>query len=97
VHSSLKWYKILALHILYVALLIAHALFQTQNEKGMSLSDFQMSVIRRLLEERKERRMSSRGGRCSGGEIPQRLADSHCLSKECSEEASCVYIFGHQP
>jgi hypothetical protein len=41
-----------------------------QGEKGMSLPDFQMSVIRQLLEEHNERRISSRGGRCSSGDIP---------------------------
>jgi hypothetical protein len=67
----------MALHILDIALLNAHALYLMQTEKGMPLPDFQMSVIRGLLEKHKERRISSRGGRCSSGEIPQRLTDRH--------------------
>jgi hypothetical protein len=34
-----------------------------QNEKGVLLPDFQMSVIRGLLEKSKERRISTKGGR----------------------------------
>lgn len=41
--KSVKWYKKLALHILNSALLSAHALYLMQNEKGMSLTDFQLS------------------------------------------------------
>jgi hypothetical protein len=44
--KSVKWYKKLALHILNIALLNAHALYLMQNEKGISLPDSEMSVIR---------------------------------------------------
>jgi hypothetical protein len=77
IHKSVNWYKKLALHILNVALLSAPALYLMQNEKGMSLPDFQMSVIRGLLEKHKERRISSRGVRCSSGDIPQHLTVHH--------------------
>jgi hypothetical protein len=62
--KSEKWYKKLALHIPDVALPSGHALYLMRNERGMSLPHFQMSVIGGLLEKYKERRISSRGGRC---------------------------------
>jgi hypothetical protein len=77
IRKSAKWYKKLSLHILNVALLNAHALYMMQNEKGMSLPDFQMSVIRGLLEKHEERRISSRGGKCLSGDIPQCVTDDH--------------------
>jgi hypothetical protein len=70
-----EWYKKLGLHILDVALFSARALYLMQNEKRMLLPDIQMSVIRGLLDKRKERRISSRGGRYSDGEIPECLTD----------------------
>lgn len=72
---NLKWYKKLALHILDVVLLSA----RTQYEKSMPLLDFQTDVIRRLLEMCNERRISSRGGKCSSWIIPQWLTDHHFL------------------
>jgi hypothetical protein len=70
-----KWYKKLALHILDIALL--SALYLIQNEEGMLLPGFQMSVIRGLLEKHTERRLYSGGGRCSSGDMPQCLTDHH--------------------
>jgi hypothetical protein len=58
-----KWYKKLALYIINVVLLSACAPYLIQNEKGMSLHDFQMSVIRGLLEIHKERRINQVDGR----------------------------------
>jgi hypothetical protein len=95
---SLKWYKKLALHILNIALLSAHARYLMQNEKGMSLPDFQMSVIRGLFE-KQERRISSRGGRCSSGYIPQCLTDHHfqdyvpsTAGQETAMRKNCVSV-----
>jgi hypothetical protein len=52
--KTITKHKKLALHKLDVALLNGHALYLMHNEKGISLPDFQMSVIRGLLEKHKE-------------------------------------------
>jgi hypothetical protein len=73
--KSVKWYKKLVLHILDIALL--NALYLMQNGEGTSLPGFKMSVIRGLLEKHTERRISSRGHRCSSGVMPRHLTDHH--------------------
>jgi hypothetical protein len=47
--KSVKWYKKLALPIMNVALLSAHAFYLMHNQKGTLFPDFQMSVIKGLL------------------------------------------------
>jgi hypothetical protein len=93
---NLKWYKKQALHILDVVLLSACA----QYEKSIPLPDFQMYIIRVLLEMSKERRISSRGGRCSSWKISQWLTDHHfpdhvpsipCQLNALKESCMCMY------
>jgi hypothetical protein len=69
IFKSVKWHKKLTLHIQNIALVSAHVLYLMQNEKGKSLLDFQMSVIRRLPGKHEEGRISS-----------QCLTDHHFLA-----------------
>jgi hypothetical protein len=48
-----------------------------QNEKGMSLPEFKISIIRGLPEKYTERRISPRGGKCTSVDIPQCLTNHH--------------------
>lgn len=49
-----SWYKKLLLHILDMALLNTHALYLMENQT-YATSDFQMSIIRGILENHKEK------------------------------------------
>jgi hypothetical protein len=64
-------------YILNVTLLNAHVLYQLQNEKDISFPDFQVSAITGLLEKHEDRRIPSKGGSCSSGDIPRCLTDHH--------------------
>ncbi|KAJ8949454.1 hypothetical protein NQ318_007555 [Aromia moschata] len=50
VRKTVKWYKKLFFHMVDLAILNAHALYQTQNPEKVPLADFQLKIIRQLIE-----------------------------------------------
>lgn len=68
----------------------AHMLCFVRNAKGMLLPHFQIGIIRGFLGKCKERRISSRGRRCSNEGIPQCVADHWFPFYACSTPCMCT-------
>jgi len=79
VRKSLKWYKKLFFHILDIALFNAYVLDKLKTRETIRLFEFQLKVIRALVEEFDVQR-STRQGRPSV-ETPVRMTARHFPSK----------------
>ena len=60
VRKTVKWYKKLFFHILDMAILNSHSLYQTNSGKIVSLADFQLKLITQILEKYVDRTNNKR-------------------------------------
>lgn len=78
IRRSTRWYKKLFFHLLDIAILNSHAIFLCKTGKKPTLQSFHFELIRQLIENNMEPRISrQRGGRPSIGENPTRLTQRH--------------------
>jgi len=60
IRKTIKWYKKLFFHVLDIALVNAHALYNRNNpENRLSFPDFRLTIILKILNLEKEKRVSS--------------------------------------
>lgn len=57
--KTLRWYKKLAIHFLSMLLINSHSLYNTHSTKKISLYDFRLAVIKRLLSEQPPKQLHS--------------------------------------
>jgi hypothetical protein len=77
VRKSLKWYRKFFLHLLGITLLNSHALFNVKTGQNIPLADFQLQLIREIIQKYHVSRPSSKRGRSSVGDQPLRLIERH--------------------
>lgn len=76
VRKSVKWYKKLFFHILDMSLINSHSLYQNNSGKTLSLADYQLKVIRQLLQKYHTDRTPRRPSSLSS-DSPLRLTGRH--------------------
>jgi hypothetical protein len=75
--KSLKWYRKFFLHLLDITLLNSHALFNVRTGQNKSIADFQLQLIREIIQKCHVSRQSSKRERPSAGDQPLRLIERH--------------------
>lgn len=75
--KSIKWYRKLFFHTVDLCLLNAHALYLTRTGKKISLSKFQLEIVRQLLARFHTPNSLQKKGRPSAGLTPLRLTERH--------------------
>jgi hypothetical protein len=68
--KSLKWYRKFFLHLLDITLLNSHAVFNVRTGQNISTADFQLQLIREIIQKYHVSRQSSKRGRPSAGDQP---------------------------
>jgi hypothetical protein len=89
VRKSLKWYRKLFLHLLDITLLNSHALFNVKTGQNISLANFQLQLIREIIQKYHVSRPSSKRGRPSANDQPLGLIERHFPSP-VPDTAMCV-------
>jgi hypothetical protein len=77
VRKSPKWYQKFFLHLLGITLLNSYALFNVKTGQNISLADFQLQLIRKIMQKYHVSRPSSKRGRPSADDQPLRLIERH--------------------
>jgi hypothetical protein len=77
VRKSLEWYWKFFLQVLDITLLNSHTLFNVKTDQNISLADFQLQLIREIMQKCHVSRPSSKRGRPSAGVQPLRLIERH--------------------
>jgi len=99
VHSSrktMRWYKKIFFHLMDLALLNAHLLHRQKTGKRMPLAQFQMEVIRQLIQQHKPNIPSKCTHRKRKADLPSRLTERHFMdklpptAKKAAPTARCV-------
>jgi hypothetical protein len=75
VRKLLKWYRKFFLHLLDITLLNSHAIFNVKIGQNISLANFQLQLIREIIQKYHVSRPSSKRGRPSAGDQPLRLIE----------------------
>ena len=78
VRKTIKWYKKLFFHMLDITVLNSHCLYNMQFGKNMTLADFQLTLIRQIIQKYHTPKTTGRKkGRPSAGDQPMRLIERH--------------------
>jgi hypothetical protein len=80
IRKTIKWFKKLFLYTVDLCLLNAHSLYFTKTGNRVPLAEFQLDIIRQLLESYHTPRAAVRGGRPTSAHTHLRLAERHCPS-----------------
>jgi hypothetical protein len=84
VHSTrktMRWYKKMFFHLIDLSLLNSHILFCQKTGKRVPLAQFQLEVIRQLINEYKRVVPSKSSVRKRHSELPSRLTERHFMAK----------------
>lgn len=102
VDKTVKWYKKLFFHMVDLSLLNSHVIYKTTTGKNISLLDFQLQLVKQLLEAYYVPQSESRNGRRSAdGDKALRLTERHFVSmipatqKKISPQRKCVVCVKH--
>jgi hypothetical protein len=77
IRKSLKWYRKFFLHLLDITVLNSYTLFNVKTGNNISLADFQLQLIRQIIQNYHIPRQTSKRGRPSDGDQPLRLSERH--------------------
>ncbi|KAF2885232.1 hypothetical protein ILUMI_20951 [Ignelater luminosus] len=76
IRKTMKWYKKVFFHLVDLAVTNSHAMYKVKTGSHMSLADFQLELIRQIIEKfLKEHRSKKYGRPC--GDVPIRLVGRH--------------------
>lgn len=102
VRKTVKWYKKLFFHLVDLSLLNSHVLYKTVTGKNISILDFQLQLVKQILEVYHVPQTDSRSGRRSAdGDNPMRLTERHFVSlipatqKKKTTQRKCVVCAKH--
>lgn len=79
VRKSIKCYKKIFFHLLDMSILNAHAIYMLKTGNTLPLIDFQLQLVKELIEEHKKGK-TRQGGSTSDDDYPLRLIDKHFSS-----------------
>jgi hypothetical protein len=77
VRKSMKWYRKFFFLLLDITLLNSHAVYNVKTGKNITLADFQLTLIREILQHCHTPRPTTKSGRPSSGDQPLRLTERH--------------------
>jgi hypothetical protein len=77
VRKSMKWYRKFFFHLLDITVLNSHAVYNVRTGKNITLADFQLTLIREILQHYHTPRPTAKSGRPSSGDQPLRLTERH--------------------
>jgi hypothetical protein len=77
VRKSMKWYRKFFFHLLDITVLNSHAVYNVRTGKNITLADFQLTLIREILQHYHTPRLTTKSGRPSSGDQPLRLTERH--------------------
>ncbi|KAK2574752.1 hypothetical protein KPH14_013001 [Odynerus spinipes] len=86
--KCLKWYKKLFFHLLDLSLYNSYILHQSVTGKKQKYNEFQLKVIKQILQKYPQNRKSTGGGRRNIENLPYRLTERHFPSKTLNAEGN---------
>jgi hypothetical protein len=75
VHKSMKWHKKFFFHLLDITLLNSQAVYNVKTGKNITLADFQLTLIREILQHYHTPKSTTKSERPSSGGQPLRLTE----------------------
>lgn len=81
VRKSIKWYKKVFFHILDMTLLNAHAIYKMKTGENISVADFQLKLVKELVEKYHKNTPRTTSKRGIDGDSPLRLTARHFPSQ----------------
>ena len=88
IRKSIKWYKKLFFHMLYLSMLNAYILYKEKKQTSLELTDFRLEVIRQIFEKYGSQQRSRRSR--PSIEKPLRLTSRHFPALTGGAKRRCI-------